>query len=185
MYGRWIDVLKCTDYESYEEYYKDNSHKFKRHEERSKSPNESPANTPRKVFSKLNSFKMSSFKSLSIADSDEPAEIPEGEIPRSHSTYSLEIPNSTTLWEVEKRPENSAEYFQFTDMAMSLNEMEPQMRVPETLCCTDSRLRPDIKCLENGDLDGAASEKNRLEEKQRDCRKLRKSKKNNDDWHPR
>lgn len=128
---------------------------------------------------------MTSFKSLSIADNDEPADIPtEGEIPRSHSTYSLDIPNSVTLWDVEKRPEHSAEYFQFTNMAMNLNEMEPHMNPPETLCPTDSRLRPDIRCLENGDLDGAASEKTRLEEKQRDTRKQRKGKKNNDDWHP-
>lgn len=47
----------------------------------------------------------------------------------------------------------------------------------ETLCPTDSRLRPDIRKLENGDQDGAASEKGRLEEKQRDSRKVRKQKK--------
>jgi len=48
---------------------------------------------------------------------------------------------------------------------MSLNELEPDMG--KTLCPTDSRLRPDIRKLENGDQDGAASEKARLEEKQR------------------
>lgn len=175
--------MKCTDYESYEEFHKEHPNKFKRSEER-KSPNESPANTPRKVFSKLNSFKMSSFKSLSIADNDEPAEIPEGEIPRSHSLYSLDIPNSITLWEVEKRPENSAEYFQFTNFAMTLNEMEPHMQPPDSLCPTDSRLRPDIRFLESGELDNAANEKNRLEEKQRDTRKQRKIKKSPEEWHP-
>ena len=40
---------------------------------------------------------------------------------------------------------------------MSLNELEPDMG--EILCPTDSRLRPDIRKLENGDQDGAASEK--------------------------
>lgn len=45
------------------------------------------------------------------------------------------------------------------------------------LCPTDSRLRPDIRKLEMGDQDGAASEKARLEEKQRDSRKARKHKK--------
>lgn len=39
------------------------------------------------------------------------------------------------------------------------------------------RLRPDIRLLENGDIDGAANEKNRLEEKQRDARKSRKKSK--------
>lgn len=61
---------------------------------------------------------------------------------------------------------------------MSLNELEPTMG--ETLCPTDSRLRPDIRKLENGDQDGAASEKARLEEKQRDSRKARKQKKGHD-----
>lgn len=36
------------------------------------------------------------------------------------------------------------------------------------------RLRPDIRLLESGDIDAAASEKSRLEEKQRDARKARK-----------
>ncbi|CAB0013385.1 unnamed protein product, partial [Nesidiocoris tenuis] len=69
-----------------------------------------------------------------------------------------------------------SEYYQFTLFAMSLNEMEPGME--KKLCPTDCRLRPDIKKLENGDLDGAAAEKNRLEEQQRDARKARKGKKN-------
>lgn len=41
----------------------------------------------------------------------------------------------------------------------------------------DFRLRPDIRMLECGDIDGAALEKTRLEEKQRDVRKSRKGKK--------
>lgn len=49
-------------------------------------------------------------------------------------------------------------------------------------CC--SRLRPDIRKLEEGDIDGAAAEKTRLEEKQRDARKARKGKKGLD-WAPR
>ena len=57
---------------------------------------------------------------------------------------------------------------------MSLNQLEYNMKVPTTLCPTDCRLRPDIRKLENGDLDGAATEKQRLEEKQREVRKNRK-----------
>lgn len=67
IYGKWTEFIKCTDYESYEEYLRENTHKFRR-SERSKSPNESPAHTPRKVLSKLNSLKMASFRSLSIQD---------------------------------------------------------------------------------------------------------------------
>lgn len=67
IYGKWTEFIKITDYESYEEYLKENSHKFKR-DDKSKSPNESPIHTPRKVLSKLNSLKMASFRSLSIQD---------------------------------------------------------------------------------------------------------------------
>ena len=50
--------------------------------------------------------------------------------------------------------------------------------------CYCHRLRPDIRKLEEGDIDGAAAEKTRLEEKQRDARKARKGKKGLD-WAPR
>ncbi|XP_055528806.1 oxysterol-binding protein-related protein 2 isoform X1 [Wyeomyia smithii] len=171
LYGKWTEFIKCTDYASYEEYCKENGHKFKRPEDRSKSPNESPGTTPRKVFSKLNSLKMSSFKSLSISEPDDPPELSgDGDIPKSDSTYSIDIPNSVALWEAEPRPGNTADYYQFTNFAMSLNQMEDHMK-RRGVCPTDSRLRPDIRKLEQGDLDGAAAEKTRLEEKQRDNRK--------------
>lgn len=57
---------------------------------------------------------------------------------------------------------------------MSLNQLEDHMKQPRALCPTDSRLRPDIRKLEQGDLDGAAAEKTRLEEKQRETRKKSK-----------
>lgn len=194
IYGRWTELLKVTDMESYDEFIKLNPNKFKRQEEnRSKSPNESPANTPRKVFSKLNSLKMSSFRSLSIQDDGPEAPAlndkspePHDEIPRSHSVYSIDIPNSILLWEVDPRPDHSSTYFSFTNFAMSLNELEPHMKPPKTLCPTDSRLRPDIRKLEEGDMDGAIAEKNRLEDKQRETRRVRKAKsKGVDDWQPR
>ncbi|XP_037911232.1 oxysterol-binding protein-related protein 1 isoform X2 [Hermetia illucens] len=184
LYGKWTEFIKCTDIDSYEEYMKENAHKFRKGDEKVKSPNDSPAHTPRKVFSKLNSLKMSSFKSLSIQDSEDIPEPPEGEIPKCDSTYSIDIPHSVTVWEAEQRPPNTAEYYQFTLFAMSLNEIEPGMEPPKTLCPTDSRLRPDIRKLEAGDIDGAAAEKTRLEEKQRESRKLRKNKKG-DEWTPR
>lgn len=40
---------------------------------------------------------------------------------------------------------------------------------------TDSRFRPDIRAIENGDFKLAAFEKNRLEEKQRAAKKYRDS----------
>ena len=49
---------------------------------------------------------------------------------------------------------------------------------------SDSRRRPDIRALEIGELDLAASEKERLENKQRDYRKPFKNKKEQDWWTP-
>lgn len=108
IYGKWTEFIKCTDYISYEEYLKENPHKFRKGD-RSKSPNESPAHTPRKVLSKLNSLKMSSFRSLSIQDPEDSPEPADGDIPKSDSTYSIDIPHSVSLWEAELRPPNSAE----------------------------------------------------------------------------
>lgn len=64
---------------------------------------------------------------------------------------------------------------------MTLNEM-PDIKPPDKLCPTDSRFRPDIRKLELGDIDGAALEKTRLEEKQRDARKAMKARK--EEWKP-
>lgn len=103
---------------------KENSHKFRRSDEKNKSPNDSPAHTPRKVLSKLNSLKMSSFKSLSISEPDEAQEPAEGDIPKCDSTYSIDIPNSLTLWEADSRPENTAEvclFFLFCLIFLDLN----------------------------------------------------------------
>ncbi|XP_017772610.1 PREDICTED: oxysterol-binding protein-related protein 2 isoform X2 [Nicrophorus vespilloides] len=185
LYGKWTEFLKCCDYSSYEEYLKENSHKFKKDGDgRSKSPNDSPSHTPRKVLQKLNSLKVGPFKSSQHESVDEanPPDLSDGTVPKSDSTYSIDIPNSISIWKVNPRPIQSADYYQFTDFAMSLNEIESGMAT--SLCKTDSRYRPDIRKLEQGDIDGAAIEKTRLEEKQRDASKARKNKKTND-WNPR
>ncbi|KAF5282684.1 hypothetical protein FQA39_LY17516 [Lamprigera yunnana] len=186
IYGKWTEFIKCAVYSSYEEYMKDEGNQFKREGEcRSRSPNDSPSHTPRKVLQKLNSLKVSAFKSNPTPESvDESVslDICDGEIPQSDSTYFMIIPNSSTIWSVNPRPPNCGDYYQFTTFAMSLNEIEQGME--KILCSTDSRLRPDIRKLEQGDMDGAAVEKTRLEEKQRDASKRRKSKKSTD-WRPR
>ncbi|RCN35538.1 hypothetical protein ANCCAN_18595 [Ancylostoma caninum] len=53
------------------------------------------------------------------------------------------------------------EYFGFSDFTMGLNQLyaEDEPLLPPT----DSRLRPDIRTLENGDLDKAAAYKHELE----------------------
>jgi len=52
LYGKWTDFIRCTDYASFEDYYKDHSEKFRRGAEKESSQ------TPKKVLAKLNSLKM-------------------------------------------------------------------------------------------------------------------------------
>lgn len=68
------------------------------------------------------------------------------------------------------------QYYHFTTFAMALNELPPSSERTK-LCSTDSRLRPDIRLMEEGLIDRASEAKTRLEEKQREARKARKSRK--------
>lgn len=61
IYGKWTEYIKCTDYASYEVYMKETSSKST--DPRSKSPNDSPSHTSRKMLQKFNSLKVSTFKS--------------------------------------------------------------------------------------------------------------------------
>lgn len=102
-----------------------------------------------------------------------------------HSPFSISaIPNSEILWQTDSKPEDASLYYNFTRFAMGLNEELPPAE-QEKLCQTDCRNRPDIRGLENGDLATAASEKERLENKQREYRKPFKNKKESDWWNPR
>ena len=67
---------------------------------------------------------------------------------------------------------------------MMLNELSNQKQdVRSLLPPTDSRFRPDIRKMEEGDIDFAAKEKDRLEEKQRAVRRAMEKKR--EDWQPR
>ncbi|KAG1945785.1 oxysterol-binding protein-related protein 1 [Pimephales promelas] len=91
------------------------------------------------------------------------------------------IPGSQLLWKLPPRPANSAQMYNFTTFAMQLNELVKEIEtvIPKS----DSRLRPDIRAMENGDIDLASEEKKRLEEKQRAARKNRS--KSDDEWKTR
>merc|ERR1712126_256255 len=67
---------------------------------------------------------------------------------------------------------------------MGLNQPLPAEE-QEGLCRTDCRLRPDVRALEEGDLEMAAQEKERLENKQRDYRKPFGKKAESEWWKPR
>ncbi|XP_039985359.1 oxysterol-binding protein-related protein 1 isoform X1 [Xiphias gladius] len=91
------------------------------------------------------------------------------------------IPGSQLLWKIAPRPANSAQMYSFTSFAMQLNELGKEMEgvIPQTDC----RLRPDIRAMENGDIDLASEEKKRLEEKQRAARKNRS--RSDEEWKTR
>ncbi|XP_073332737.1 oxysterol-binding protein-related protein 1 isoform X1 [Pagrus major] len=103
------------------------------------------------------------------------------EVPSPAADTVEVIPGSQLLWRIAPRPANSAQMYSFTNFAMQLNEMREEMEgvIPPTDC----RLRPDIRAMENGDIDLASEEKKRLEEKQRAARKNRS--KSDEEWKTR
>ncbi|XP_074583203.1 oxysterol-binding protein-related protein 1D-like isoform X2 [Curcuma longa] len=80
------------------------------------------------------------------------------------------------LWERDKFVNQTR--YNLTPFAISLNELTPSLM--EKLPPSDSRLRPDQKHLENGEYELANSEKLRLEQLQRQARKLQEK-----GWQPR
>uniref|UniRef100_A0A915A802 PH domain-containing protein n=1 Tax=Parascaris univalens TaxID=6257 RepID=A0A915A802_PARUN len=66
-----------------------------------------------------------------------------------------------TIWSRRTPPECSHKMYNFSTFAIELNEFE------EGVAPTDSRRRPDMRLMENGDWAAANEEKSRLEQKQR------------------
>ncbi|KAK3721615.1 hypothetical protein QZH41_008293 [Actinostola sp. cb2023] len=86
--------------------------------------------------------------------------------------------DSTDLWTVNRRPEDSPKMYSFTNFGIQLNN--PNYG---TTCPTDCRNRPDIRSLEDGRIDDSACDKHRLEERQRASRRDRQT--SLDAWTPR
>uniref|UniRef100_A0A453K582 PH domain-containing protein n=7 Tax=Triticinae TaxID=1648030 RepID=A0A453K582_AEGTS len=80
------------------------------------------------------------------------------------------------LWERDKSLNQTR--YNLSPFAISLNELPPHMLT--MLPPTDSRLRPDQRHLENGEYEKANSEKLRLEQLQRQARRLQEK-----GWQPR
>lgn len=100
-----------------------------------------------------------------------------GEWDKGMKRYNEDGSDEFTLWTAhEPIPDNERQYG-FTLFSMTLNEEDSSVKCP-----TDSRKRPDQQLLENGQVDEAAEEKTRLEEKQRAVRKAREKKKQ--EWKP-
>jgi hypothetical protein len=73
------------------------------------------------------------------------------------------------LWRATPFPKNTLDFYGFTAWGITLNEVTPDLK--DKLPATDSRNRPDVRALEEGNLDGAEAEKERLEELQRERRR--------------
>ncbi|KAM4707860.1 oxysterol-binding protein 2 isoform 2-T2 [Discoglossus pictus] len=76
---------------------------------------------------------------------------------------------SKLLWKKYPLPENAEHMYYFSELALTLNELD------DTVAPTDSRFRPDQRLMENGKWDEANAEKHRLEEKQRAVRRRREA----------
>ncbi|XP_059448132.1 oxysterol-binding protein-related protein 1C isoform X2 [Corylus avellana] len=79
------------------------------------------------------------------------------------------LSDARLLWKRSNPPKFMTRY-NLTRFAITLNELTPGLK--EKLPPTDSRLRPDQRYLENGEYEMANSEKLRLEQRQRQARKM-------------
>jgi len=101
-----------------------------------------------------------------------------GNLPKHPPLLMGAVPDSTILWEADPRPKDAEIFYNFSSFTMKLNELGQG----GPLAPTDCRNRPDIRALEEGDLDLAAQKKEYLENKQREFRKPFKNKKESDWW---
>ncbi|CAG8526858.1 2634_t:CDS:2 [Dentiscutata heterogama] len=74
------------------------------------------------------------------------------------------------IWKANPPLSNYDQYYGFTQFCVELNEITPD--IEGYLPNTDTRLRPDQRLFENGRIQEAETEKLRLEQKQREYRKL-------------
>uniref|UniRef100_A0A8C5FDD6 Oxysterol-binding protein n=1 Tax=Gadus morhua TaxID=8049 RepID=A0A8C5FDD6_GADMO len=86
------------------------------------------------------------------------------------SLYQGDPPMSTCIWRANPMPLAHEQYYGFTKFAVELNELAPDLRA--LLPPTDTRFRPDQRMLEEGNVDGAEEQKQRLEQLQRERRQV-------------
>ena len=98
----------------------------------------------------------------------------ETEVTAPAATAKPNEPNSLQaclVWEAHSRPTGIP--FNLTPFVVTLNALPDSLR--PILPPTDTRLRPDQRAMEDGQYDFAATEKNRVEEKQRAKRREREA----------
>ncbi|XP_056656448.1 oxysterol-binding protein-related protein 3 isoform X3 [Monodelphis domestica] len=86
------------------------------------------------------------------------------------SIYSGTRSSSTCIWRAHPMPKGHEQYYGFTQFALELNELDSLTR--PFLPPTDTRFRPDQRLLEEGNLEEAETQKQRVEQLQRERRRV-------------
>ncbi|KAM7120028.1 oxysterol-binding protein-related protein 3 isoform 4-T10 [Molossus nigricans] len=86
------------------------------------------------------------------------------------SIYCGGASSSTCVWRANPMPKSYEQYYGFTQFALELNEMDPLLKT--VLPPTDTRFRPDQRFLEEGNIEEAEIQKQRIEQMQRDRRRV-------------
>uniref|UniRef100_A0A8C7U6I9 Oxysterol-binding protein n=1 Tax=Oncorhynchus mykiss TaxID=8022 RepID=A0A8C7U6I9_ONCMY len=79
------------------------------------------------------------------------------------------LPNPKCIWKPNPQADDHFQYYGFSRYARELNELTPELK--KVLPPSDTRYRPDQRILEEGDVAGADSKKEEVEQKQRERRK--------------
>ncbi|XP_036000883.1 oxysterol-binding protein-related protein 3 isoform X1 [Fundulus heteroclitus] len=86
------------------------------------------------------------------------------------SVFQGDPPSATCIWRANAMPVEQEQYYGFTQFAVELNELDSSLK--PLLPPTDTRFRPDQRLLEEGNIDGAEEQKQRLEHLQRERRRV-------------
>nr|XP_054415345.1 oxysterol-binding protein-related protein 3 isoform X5 [Pongo abelii] len=86
------------------------------------------------------------------------------------SIYCGGSSSSACVWRANPMPKGYEQYYSFTQFALELNEMDPSSK--SLLPPTDTRFRPDQRFLEEGNLEEAEIQKQRIEQLQRERRRV-------------
>nr|KAF6319955.1 oxysterol binding protein like 3 [Myotis myotis] len=78
--------------------------------------------------------------------------------------------SSTCVWRANPMPKDYEQYYGFTQFALELNEIDSSLKT--LLPPTDTRFRPDQRFLEEGNVEEAEVQKQRVEQLQRDRRRV-------------
>ncbi|KAI5618254.1 oxysterol-binding protein-related protein 3 isoform X1, partial [Silurus asotus] len=88
-----------------------------------------------------------------------------------HESICCGSPQSATcIWRTNPMPAEYEQYYGFTKFALELNELDPHTK--PFLPPTDTRLRLDQRLLEEGNVESAEAQKQRIEQLQRDRRRV-------------